>query len=116
MAMAFLLALQAAAATPIAPALAPIDFDLARLARDGPALTTRRDCARGDPAAIVVCGRRAPGGDYPLEAWERAFATRPIVAETRLFGNLMGDVHAESATLDRGAVSQRAMVRLRVPF
>ena len=115
--MAFLLALQMTAAPTPPPPLTAIDFDLARVRQsDGRNLTTRRDCARDDPQAILVCGRRAPGGDYPIEAWERAYATRPIVAETRLFGDVMGDIHAESVMLDRGAVSQRVMVRLRFPF
>jgi hypothetical protein len=51
-----------------------------------------------------------------MEEMERRYATRPLVAETRLTGNLMGDVHVESVALLRGEVSNRVMVRIRLPF
>jgi hypothetical protein len=112
MAMILALAMQAAAAP--APALPDIDFDLARYTlrepgQDGGA------CRRDDPNAIVVCARRG-AGTFPLEEMARIFEPRRLIAETRLTGNLVGDVHAESVPMDRGAVSNRAMVRLRLPF
>lgn len=114
MSLALMLVLQAAVPP---PAPAAIDFDLARYrpadARFG---ITARPCLSNDPTTIVVCGRRPAGGAYPFEEMARIFAARPFVAETRLFGNVIGDVHGESVTLDRGAVSHRAMVRIRVPF
>ena len=103
------------AAPPAAPsqAAAPvraIEFDLAALAR-------RERCTGGEAADILVCGRRSDGGPgYPLEEMERRYRTEPLVAETRLFGQVMGDVHVESAPMDRGAVSNRVMVRVRIPF
>jgi hypothetical protein len=112
MPLTLLLALQAAAAP--APALLAIDFDLAsysqiELGRG------RSACRRDDPSAIVVCARRG-GGAYPLAERGRIFEPGRIVARTRLTGNLTGDVHGESVALDRGAVSNRAMVRLTLPF
>jgi hypothetical protein len=46
----------------------------------------------------------------------RIFEPGRLVAETRLQGGLTGDVHVESAPMDRGAVSNRVMVGLRLPF
>jgi len=103
------LALQAAAAP---PAIAEIDFDLARyseIARGGSA------CRRDDPNVIVVCARHG-NGDYPIEEMARIFEPRRIVAQTRLTGPLIGDAHVESVPLDRGAVSNRALVRVTLPF
>ena len=109
-----LLAFQAAAA-PASPApYLHIDFDLARFARaelDRPG----RACGRGDSSAITVCGRRA-AGVYPLAEMARIFEPGRLVAETRLAGNLTGDVHLESVPMDRGAVSNRVMIGLRLPF
>lgn len=66
---------------------------------------------------VLVCGpRRRDGGAYPLAEMAPLFATRLLVAETGIVGNLRGDMHVESAEMDRGAVSQRVMVRLRLPF
>jgi hypothetical protein len=115
MSLALFLALQAAAAAP-APArpLVPLDFDLARFSPEGFALPGWA-CSRGDPAAITVCGRRVAGA-YPLAEMARIFEPRRLVAETRLTGNLIGDVHVESAPMDRGAVSNRVMIGLRLPF
>ena len=106
------LALQAAATAPPA-AVARIDFDLARYSETelgGGA------CRRDDPSAIVVCARRGNGA-YPLAEMARIFEPRRIVAETRLTGNLMGDVHLEQGHFaDRGVVPNRIMVGLRLPF
>lgn len=99
-----------------APAPGPlrIDFDLARYR---PADDGARACSgTPGPAEIVVCGARRRGGAYPMAQWARIFATRPLVAETGIAGNLRGDVHAEAVPLDRGAVSNRVMIRLTVPF
>jgi len=112
MPMAFLLALQAAAAS--VPALPRIDFDLASYSQTELGLG-RGACRRDDPTAITVCARRG-AGDYPLAEMARIFEPHRIVAQTRLTGNLVGDVHGESVTLDRGAVSNRAMARLTLGF
>jgi len=118
MPLTLVLALQAAAAT--APATsAPfldLDFDLARynaeLGLDG------RGCNRSDPSAIMVCARRAGGGAYPLAEMARIFEPGRLVAETRLTGNLTGNVHVERGDRppDRGVVPNRIMVGLRLPF
>jgi len=111
MAMILALAIQAAASP--ATALPDIEFDLARYRPVdlGPGAGS---CWR-DPSEIVVCARHGAGA-YPLEEMARIFEPGRLIAETRLTGNLIGDVHAESVVLDRGAVSNRAMVRLRLPF
>jgi hypothetical protein len=110
MSLGLMLILQAAAPPPVATPLRPIGFDLAALAR-------RERCTGSEAADILVCGRRPEGGvGYPLEEMERRYRREPLVAETRLFGNVIGDVHVESAPLDRGAVSKRVMVRVRIPF
>jgi hypothetical protein len=120
--MSFLmLMLQSAAAVPPSPGLARIDFDLATyrasgLASDLAGSVTRPHCDRaGDAATIVVCARR-PGGAYPMAEMARLFAERPLTASVRVFGNGTLGIQGESAGLDRGAVSNRVLVRLRVPF
>jgi hypothetical protein len=114
MPLALFLALQAAAAPASAPGPLQLDFDLARFSAAGFGLPGRA-CDRGGASAIVVCGRRAAGA-YPLAEMARIFEPGRLVAETRITGNVIGDVHAESVSMDRGAVSNRAMVRLRLPF
>lgn len=114
MSLTLILALQAAASAAPAPALPAIDFDLARLPRLDFGLRGGR-CDRADPTAIVICARRG-GGAYPLDEMARIFEPGRIVAETRLFGNLIGDAHVEAAPMDRGAVSNRAMLRIRMPL
>lgn len=119
MSLTLMLALQAAATPAAPPALVPVDFDLARyrpLDFDPGIASRSRACAAAETGTILVCGRRPAGGAYPMAEMARLFAERRLVAETRLFGNVIGDVHGESVALDRGAVSNRAMVRLRVPF
>ena len=114
MSSVFILALQAAAPAPM-----PEDFDLARLRPIEFGVPGRQGsdgCVASDPSSILVCGRRRRDGDYPYEAWAREFERRPIVAETELPGDVMAAVHGESATLDRGAISHRVMLRIRVPF
>jgi hypothetical protein len=111
----FVQAAAAAAAPPAGPL--PIDFDLARYRpADAAAGITGCGGGPGGPEEVVVCGRRRQGGDYPMAAWTRIFATRPLVAEIGIAGDMRGDVHVESAALDRGAVSNRVMVRVKWPF
>ena len=110
----FMLALQAAA-----PAAVPEDFDLARLRPIELGVPGRQgatSCVASDPSSILVCGRRRRDGDYQYQAWAREYERRPIVAETELSGNVMADVHGESVGVDRGAISHRVMLRIRVPF
>jgi hypothetical protein len=38
------------------------------------------------------------------------------VAETRLTGNLSGNIHVEQGPGDRGAPNNRVLVGLRLPF
>ena len=72
MSLALMLVLQAATVPPTAaPALAAIDFDLARLARFDLGLGPR-GCDRTDPSASVNM-RPPAAGSYPLEAMAREF-------------------------------------------
>jgi hypothetical protein len=116
--MSFLmLMLQSAAAVPPSPALPRIDFDLAAYrGSDLAGSVTRPHCDRaGDATTIVVCARRAAGA-YPMADMARLFAERPVTASMRVSGNGTLGIQGESAALDRGAVSNRIMVRLRLPF
>ena len=120
MSLALMLLLQAGAVPPPAPpAPVRIDFDLARyrpgVGGEGDAAPACRGRA-GGPGEVVVCGPRRSGGAYPFAEMARRYAVRPLMAETGIVGNVRGDVHGETVELDRGAVSQRAVVRLRLPF
>lgn len=111
MPIALILALQAA--TPIPPdfdlaRVRPIDFDLWALR--GP------DCPPGEDNAIVVCGRRPTAAGYPLERMERLFAVRPIMAETRLSGDVRIRAFVEQVEVIPGQVSNRVMIGIRTPF
>lgn len=118
MALAYLLVLQASS-MPALPAALAIDFDLARLEISELDLADplgARGCARQDPGTILVCGRRPSADAYPMAEMERRYATRPLVAETRISGNATGDVHAETVEFPQGMVSNRLMVRIRIGF
>lgn len=117
MTLALVLALQAAAPPPVPPLVAPIDFDLARY-RPGDAgfAEAGRACRSGDAAAIVVCGRRSSTGTYPLDEMAAIFESGPLIAETRLTGNLQGRAFVEAVELAPGMVSTRFMVGIRLPF
>ena len=112
-----LLALQAAAAPVTMTGVLDLDFDLARYAAAALGLDGST-CSRSDPSAIIVCARR-PGGAYPLAQMARIFEPHQhLVAEARLTGNLTGNVHVEQGDMppDRGAVPNRIMTGLRLPF
>ena len=115
MVLALILALEAA--PPAAPpALAAIDFDLARFhPAEAGLLGLGRTCRAGHPEAITVCGRRS-GGAYPLDEMALVFEPRPLRAERNVAHNMTADAHVEAVPLDRGAVSNRAMVRLKLGF
>ena len=120
MSLTLMLALQAAApAQPAqAPApspLAPIDFDLARLARDGTG-TAGRGCRAGDPVPITVCARRSSVGDYPMAEWARLFTPGPLRAEAGLGGGAVLRAYGEQVEIAPGLVSNRLMIGVRLPF
>jgi hypothetical protein len=112
-ALALLLALQAAAAAP-SGAIA-LDFDLAKLrpAEDDPEF--RRACRGRDPTEIVVCGRR-PGPDYPIEEMERLFREKPVRAEWDIGGGAQARVFVDQVEMPGGQVSKRIMFGIRTPF
>jgi hypothetical protein len=108
-----LLALQAAAQTPV-----PLDFDLARIRQLDADLRSvpDRGCEPGADGIIVVCGRRPAPAGYPIERMAREFAVRPPVAEMSLGGNVRGRVFLEQVAMPGGAVSNRIMFGIRMPF
>jgi hypothetical protein len=112
MALALLLALQAAAPAPSRPIA--LDFDLAKLrpAEDDPEF--RRACRGRDPTEIVVCGRR-PGGNYPIEEMERLFREKPVRAEWDI-GGAQARVFVDQVEMPGGQVSRRIMFGIRTPF
>ena len=116
MSLILMAALQAAA--PVAPPdVARIDFDLSDIRRtEGPIGGLSLGCSRRSPDEILVCGRRASGEDYPMAEMGRLFAEQPIVAEMSLGGTITGRAFVESVVLDRGAVSNRIMFGIRLPF
>lgn len=127
MASALLLGLQAAAATaPAGPPplpsvaapieIAPVEFDISSLDETGTGLLLRTRCSGPDGDVIVVCGTRAPGAGYDFEAMARRYARRPLLAEYGFGGSVTGRAWVESASMDRGAVANRVMVGIRVPF
>ena len=119
MSLALMLVLQAAtpaAPAPLPPALAAIDFDLARFRPfDFDLGMPGRACNRNDPSAIVVCGRRS-GATYPLDEMAREFEPGRILAETGLVGNVRAGIYVESVEIAPGLVSNRLTVGLRLPF
>lgn len=114
--LALMLVLQAAAPPP-APPVTPIAFDLARYRpADAGFAATTRPCRSGDPATIVVCGRRGGAGAYPLDEMAVIFEPRPLVAEIGLIGNLRARAFVDSVELGPGMVSNRFMVGIVLPF
>lgn len=115
MALAWLIAVQAAAAGAPGPAV-PIDFDLAGLPTGAGEDAFRIGCRRGgDTDEIVVCARRR-GGDYPMEEMARRFAFTPPVAETGIAPNTSARAYVEQVELGSGQVSKRAMVGVKLRF
>lgn len=115
MSLSLLLALQAA--TPMLTDRQLQDFDLKefeRAAEAGPGPGARRRCASDDPNQIIVCGSRGQG--QRLEPLPDIYEKGPIMAETRLFGRVTGCVCLEKATMPGGAVSNRIVVGLKMPF
>ena len=123
MSLSLALALQAAAAgtpdpgaprwaTPVLTASAvPADFDLARYRSAG------GRCPAAGAGEVLVCGPRRRVNAYPMEYWDRVFGPEPpLRAETDLGGGVQGRIHAEAVPMDRGAVSNRAMIGIRTRF
>ncbi|HMG48058.1 MAG TPA: hypothetical protein VK614_11425 [Allosphingosinicella sp.] len=114
MSLALMMLVQAAAPAP--PALAAVDFDLARYqSADAERWAFGPACDRADPSAIVVCGRRGRG-TYPLDEMAELYEPRRILAETGIVGNLRGFAGVEAVELQPGVVSNRLLVGIRVPF
>ena len=110
------IALQAASAAATLPIVAaPIDFDLAALIPDEAALRIGCRGGGGEAAEIVVCARRR-GGDYPMEAMARRYASKPLVAETGIAPNTDVRAYTESVPMPGGQTSKRALVGVKLRF
>ncbi|WP_443970380.1 hypothetical protein [Sphingobium sp. CR28] len=88
------------AATQGAASLDGVTFDLSK-------------AKQRDPDAIIVTGRRT---DHRLKTDNSPAEPPPIRAETRLFGNARASAEVEQSVLANGAVSDRAMIKLKIPF
>lgn len=92
-------------------AMAPpdIDFDL----RDVPAASSCAE-ARGDE--IVVCGRLDSNQHRLTPLPDVVYTEAPPRAETKLFGDVVGSAVMEAEEVANGVVSNRIMVRMKMPF
>ena len=113
MALAFLLALQAAASG--VPGVTAVDFDLAEATKRQQAQAAA-SCGQPGAGEILVCGRRPGAGDYPMEKWERVFRERPLVAEKDIGGGAVARAYVEQVELGSGQVSKRVMVGVNLKF
>lgn len=103
MLLAMLIADQAAAA---------IRFDLRNLQ---PENACERNGGRTDE--IVVCAPSESLARFRLRQLPAdKFEAKPIRAETGLIGNVKIAAEAEKATMPDGTVSNRMMVRFKIPF
>jgi len=105
MTMAALFLMQAAAALG-----APVDFDLRRLPRP-------EGCAPGAGEEIVVCA----SPDQTVRHRLPPLASRPVepllpTAEFGIVGDIKGAVENEAVELPGGVVSNRIMLRMKLPF
>lgn len=112
MALALLMALQAAG--PVLPAKGAAEFDLAKY-RPARSPGEERGCAGQSVTDIVVCGRREPA-PYPLEDMERRFREKPVVAEWGIAPNASIRAYGESVGVGAGLISRRAMVGVKLRF
>lgn len=84
-------------------------FDLAGIRSGG--------CRGAAEAEVLVCAPRRGRGDYPLDYWDRVFGPEgPIRAEMNLGGGVQGRVYTDAVPMDRGAVSNRVLVGIKLPF
>lgn len=90
-------------------AVPEIDFDLRQVAPVKP-------CTPGRSDEIVVCGRPETLRHRVEPLPDARYAEPPVRAETRLFGDVVGSAVIESEEIAAGIVSDRIMVRVKIPF
>jgi hypothetical protein len=118
MALAFLLALQAAAGPAAEPAVSgvtAVEFDLAEATKRQQA-EAAAGCGQRGAGEILVCGRRPGAGDYPMEKWERVFREEPLVAEKGIGAGAVARAYTEQVEMGSGQMSRRAMVGVKLRF
>ncbi len=91
----------------------PIDFDLRpRVVGDA--------CAAGRPATdedeVLVCGRRDAASRYRLVPLDTSRFESDLRAEATIVGDLKGAAELDRQELAPGLVSNRVMLRLKLPF
>lgn len=77
------------------------------------------ECKRGarDSGEIVVCAPSDSLERFRLRQLpDRKFEPAPVRAETGLIGNVKIAAEAEQTSLTTGTVSNRMMVRFKIPF
>jgi hypothetical protein len=104
MVLALAMALQAAAAAPLA---ARIDFDLAKYR------PAERGCGEADGAEIVICGRRRAEPNLKMDP---RWVDKPVRAEIGLGGGATLRAYGESVEMPGGQISKRGMIGIRLPF
>lgn len=76
----------------------------------------QRRCGPGANGEIVVCGSADPDRHRLKPLAGERFEPRPFVAETGIARGVTGAIVVESAPMAGGAVSRRALVRLKTRF
>ena len=112
MALALLMAVQAAASSAPAGAV-PIEFDL-KTHKPAPDPEGAAACAQQSASDIVVCGRRGPG--YRVPELDGRYDEKPLRAEIGIGGGTTVRAYVESVEFPNGQVSKRAMVGVKMKF
>ncbi len=116
MALAWLMAVQAAASPAALPMLS-IDFDLAAVKPAAEAPPLLCDPVEGED--IVVCGRILQARPFTPEEMDRLarlYAEKPVRAAIDLGGGAKGAFTFAPTQLPGGVVSNRVMVGIKLPF
>lgn len=83
-------------------------FDLAGIRGGG--------CRGAAGVEVLVCAPRR-GNGYPIDYWARFFPPEgPIRAEMNLGNGIQGRLYTDAVPMDRGAVSNRVLVGIKLPF
>ena len=105
-----LMSLLQAASPSISPAPAAHPLPRIQLPLVGPA-----PC-NGNGDEVVVCGKRDPYRYRLKPLPDQAEASALPKAETTLFGNVKGSATIDQAQMPQGAISNRVMLHLKMPF
>lgn len=73
-------------------------------------------CRPSQKGEVVVCGSKDGDERYRLRPLDHARYERSGRAETTLTGNVKGAAEVERAEIAPGQISNRFMLRLKIPF